>query len=191
MADRRRGERAGDVTELLLAWTAGDAGALDRLMPVVLAELRRIAANRLRRDRPNHTLQPTALVNEAYLRLVDLRRMRWQNREQFFAIAARLMRRVLVDSARAAGARKRGGADARVTFDEALVPIAQRSNDVFAVDEALRSLAAHDARKARVVELRFFGGLTAEEIARVIGVSSDTVLRDWAFAKAWLRRYLR
>jgi RNA polymerase sigma factor (TIGR02999 family) len=178
------------VTDLLLAWREGDRAALDRLMPLVHGELRRIAQNRLRGERPNHTLQPTALVNEAYLRLVDLTRVRWQNRAQFFAVAARLMRRVLVDAARGKHAGKRGGGALRVTFDEALVPSHQGDHDLIALDDAMQELAEEDPRKCQVVELRFFGGLSVEETAIALGVSSDTVARDWKFAKAWLRGQL-
>lgn len=179
-----------DVTALLVAWTEGDRGALDRLMPLVHAELRRIARNRLRGERQGHTLQPTALVNEAYLKLVDLTRMRWQNRAQFFAIAARLMRTVLVDSARGKRAAKRGGTVLRITFDEARTPVGRLDHNLLALDEALDALAKEDPRKSQVVELRFFGGLSVEEIAEVLGVSTDTVTRDWKFAKVWLRRQI-
>jgi RNA polymerase sigma factor (TIGR02999 family) len=178
-----------DVTALLIAWTGGDTGALERLVPLVHTELRRIARNRLRAERQGHTLQPTALVNEAYIRLVDLDRMHWQNRAQFFAIAARVMRTVLVDSARAARAAKRGGGAVRVTFDEDLVPAAP-DHEILALDEALDALARVDARKGQVVELRYFGGLSVEEVAEVLRISTDTVTRDWKFAKAWLRNYL-
>lgn len=178
------------MTDLLLAWRDGDRAALDRLIPLVHDELRRIAQNRLRGERPNHTLQPTALVNEAYLRLVDLTRVRWQNRAQFFAVAARLMRRVLVDAAREKHAGKRGGGALRVTFDEALVPSDQGDHDLIALDDAMQALLEEDPRKCQVVELRFFGGLSVEETASALGVSSDTVARDWKFAKAWLRGQL-
>ena len=178
------------VTELLLAWTEGDRAALDRLMPLVHAELRRIARNRLRAERRGHTLQPTALVNEAYLRLVDLTRMHWRNRAQFFAIAARLMRTVLVDAARGAAAAKRGGGALRVTFDEARTPLPRHDHHLLALDEALEALAKQDPRKSQVVELRFFGGLSVEEAAAVLGISADTVTRDWKFAKVWLRQQL-
>jgi RNA polymerase sigma factor (TIGR02999 family) len=179
-----------DVTALLLAWTAGDHGALERLIPVVHTELRRIARNRIRAERQGHTLQPTALVNEAYIRLVDLNRLRWQNRAQFFAIAARLMRAVLVDAARRKRAAKRGGSVWRVTFDEARTPFAREGHNLVALDEALNTLATEDPRKSQVVELRFFGGLTNEEVAHVLSISTDTVTRDWKFAKAWLREQL-
>jgi RNA polymerase sigma factor (TIGR02999 family) len=176
-----------EVTDLLIAWTGGDREALDRLMPIVHGELRRIAQNRFRAERGGHTLQPTALVNEAYLRLIDLTRMRWQNRAQFFAIAARLMRTVLVDAARAKRAAKRGGGAVRVTFDEGVAPLAREDHNLLALNDALDALAKEDPRKSQVVELRFFSGLTNEEIADVLGVSTDTVVRDWNFAKAWLR----
>jgi RNA polymerase sigma-70 factor (ECF subfamily) len=158
-------------------------------LPLVQAELHRIAQNRLKAERLGHTLQPTALVNEAYLRLVDLTQMHWQNRAQFFAVAARIMRVVLVDAARAAHAAKRGGGALRVTFDEALTPTGN-NQPLLALDEALNALAKRDPRKSQVVEMRFFGGLRVEEIASVLGVSSDTVTRDWNFAKAWLRHEL-
>jgi RNA polymerase sigma factor (TIGR02999 family) len=178
------------VTDLLVAWREGDRAALDRLVPLVHAELRRIAQNRLRGERPNHTLQPTALVNEAYLRLVDLTRVQWQNRAQFFAVAARLMRRVLVDAARELHAAKRGGGALRVTFDEALAVARGADHDLMVLDEALQALANEDPRKSQVIELRFFGGLSVEETASALGMSSDSVTRDWKFAKAWLRRQL-
>jgi RNA polymerase sigma factor (TIGR02999 family) len=144
----------------------------------------------LKADREGHTLQPTALVNEAYLRLVDLTRMQWQNRAQFFAIAARLMRTVLVDAARSKRAAKRGGSALRVTFDEARTPVARHDHSLVDLDDALNALAKKDGRKSQVVELRFFGGLSNEEVAEVLGVSTDTVTRDWKFAKAWLRQEL-
>jgi RNA polymerase sigma factor (TIGR02999 family) len=178
------------VTDLLVAWRDGERAALDQLMPLVHAELRRIAQNRLRSERAHHTLQPTALVNEAYLRLVDLTRMRWQNRAQFFAIAARLMRQVLVDAAREQQAAKRGGGALRVTFDEAVMPSAPGGHDLLALDDALQALANEDPRKSQVVELRFFSGLSVEETASALNISTDTVARDWKFAKAWLRAQL-
>lgn len=179
-----------DVTALLIAWSKGDRTALDDLMPLVHVELRRIAQNRLHGERADHTLQPTALVNEVYLRLVGLTRLQWQNRAQFFAIAARLMRRVLVDAARQAGALKRGAGDVRVTLDEAIVPAASSDIDLSVLDDALEALAAEDPRKCQVVEMRFFAGLTVDETAHALGVSTDTVTRDWKFAKAWLRARL-
>ena len=174
----------------MIAWGAGDGAALDRLVPLVEAELHRIARRCVYGERIGHSLQATALVNEAYLRLVDAQRVRWQDRSHFLAMAARLMRRVLVDHARARGYQKRGGGAIRVTLVEGLGGTDERPHDVVALDEALTALAALDGRKSRVVELRFFGGLSVEETARELGVSTDTVLRDWKFAKAWLRRQL-
>jgi RNA polymerase sigma factor (TIGR02999 family) len=178
------------ITELLIGWREGDRAAFDRLVPLVHAELRNIARNRLRGERADHTLQPTALVNEAYLRLAGLTHLKWQNRAQFFAVAARLMRMVLVDAARDGQAAKRGGGSIRVTFNEALIPGAGADPDIIALDDAMHALARKDQRKARVVELRFFGGLSVEETAEVLGLSEDTVTRDWKFARAWLRRQL-
>ena len=183
----------GAVTELLRAWSDGDEGALERLMPLVEAELRRLARGYMGRERRGHTLQVTALVNEAFLRLTDARRLRWQDRAHFLGISARLMRRVLVDHARARGYQKRGGGAQRVTLDDALVvspePALDRV-DLVALDRALEALAAVDARKSRVIELRFFGGLSVEETADVLHVSADTVKRDWRLAKLWLLREL-
>jgi len=184
-------EPRSDVTELLVAWSAGDEQARDRLVPLVYPELRRVAHNKLRRERPGQTLQPTALVNEAYLRLVQIKRMKWQNRAHFFAICSRLMRQILVDSARARQVAKRGRRAVRITLDAELLPSEPPEADVIALDDALNALGEVDPRKSRVVELRFFGGLSVEETAAVIGVSSDTVLRDWKFAKTWLYRELR
>ena len=181
---------ASEVTQLLLSWRAGDEGALERLLPVVEPELRRIARRCMRGERAGRTLQPTALVNEAYLRLVDLRQMRWQDRAHFLAMAARLMRRILVDAARARGSKKRGAAGQRVTLDDALAASDEGFDDMIAIDTALTALAAIDSRKARGVELRVFGGLTFEEAAEVLDVSPETVVRDWKFAKAWLARAL-
>jgi RNA polymerase sigma-70 factor, ECF subfamily len=176
----------GAVTELLRAWAHGDDGALERLAPLVEAELRRLARAYMRRERRGHTLQTTALVNEAFLRLTDARTVGWQDRAHFLGIAARLMRRVLVDHARARGYRKRGGGAQRVTLDDRLVGSPEPALDVVALDGALEALAAVDARKGRVIELRFFGGLSVEETAQVLGVSPDTVKRDWRLAKLWL-----
>ena len=159
-------------------------------MPLVQAELHRVARRCMYGERAGHSLQATALVNEAYLRLVDAQRVRWQDRSHFLAMSARLMRRVLVDHARARGYQKRGGAAVRVTLVEAIGGSDERPHDLVALDEALNALAKLDLRKSRVVELRFFGGLTAEETAHELGVSSDTVLRDWKLAKAWLLREL-
>jgi RNA polymerase sigma-70 factor (ECF subfamily) len=182
---------SADVTGLLLAWGQGDPAALDQLIPCVHEELRRIARRHMGGERPGHSLQPTALVNEAYLRLVDLQRVRWQDRAHFFAMSARLMRRVLVDVARAKGYQKRGGGAQRVTFVEELLPDAEPTPDLIALDDALTVLAEQDSRKSQVVEMRFFGGLTVEETAEALGVSRDTVMRDWQFSKDWLRRELR
>ena len=178
------------VTGLLLAWKGGDEAALDRLVPIVEAELKRIARRCMRGQRQGHTLQATALVNEAYMRLVDVQQINWQNRAHFLAMAARLMRRILVDSARARAYQKRGGGAIRVTFEEDL-PLVYKGADVVALEEALTSLAALDERKGRVVELRFFGGLTVEETAAALDISSETVMRDWKFAKSWLMRELK
>ena len=175
---------------MLLAWGGGDEAALEQLIPLVYPELRRIAGRCMAGEKVVHTLQATALVNEAYLRLIDVRRVRWQDRAPFLAMVARLMRRVLVDAARAKGSQKRGGRAVRVTFVEEL-PMAQESGvELIAVDDALEALSAIDERKGRVVELKFFGGLTVDEIADVLKVSADTVMRDWKFAKAWLSREL-
>ena len=183
----------GAVTELLLAWSEGDEGALERLVPLVEAELRRLARGYMARERRGHTLQITALVNEAFLRLADARRLRWQDRAHFLGISARLMRRVLVDHARSRGFQKRGGGAQQVTLSDALpesVEPAVDLVDLVALDRALDALAAVDVRKSRVIELRFFGGLSVEEAAEVLHVSSDTVKRDWRLAKLWLLREL-
>jgi len=178
------------ITELLLAWNAGDEQALERLMPLVHDELHRLAHRYMAGERSDHPLQTTALVNEAYVRLVDSSRVRWQNRAHFFAVSAQLMRRILVDFARARQKLKRGGDAVRVTFDEALSISHQPNVALIALDDALKALAALDERKSRVVELRFFGGLSVDETAAVLKVSSITVMRDWAMAKAWLLREL-
>ncbi len=177
-----------DITERLLRWSDGDQQALAELMPLVYDELRRIAGRCLDQERADHTLQPTALAHEAYLRLVDLRQMRWKDRAHFFALAAELMRRILVDHARARNAERRGGGARKVALDEVVDLAAEREVDLIALDDALNSLAGFDARKSRLVELRFFGGLSLDETAEVLGVSQATVVRDWALAKAWLRR---
>ena len=179
-----------DVTQLLLAWSAGDENALNELIPLVYEELRRLAKSHMRRERPGHTLQTTALVNEAYLRLVDARSVRWQSRAHFFAIAARLMRQILVDFARSRGSAKHGKGLEAETLEEALVVTPQQSTNLVALDDALKSLARVDARKSQVVEMRFFGGLTEEETAEVLKVSEKTVRRDWNLAKVWLMREL-
>ena len=181
------GSRA-HVTELLLEWGGGDRAALDELVPIIHEELRRLARHQMRGERDNHTLQTTALVNEAFLRLVDLRRIRWQDRAHFLALSARLMRRILVDHARSRGYQKRGGGAANVTLDESLVPSPERGVDLVALDDALEDLARVDPRKSQVVELRFFGGLSVEETAEALKVSPETVTRDWRLAKVWLLR---
>jgi RNA polymerase sigma factor (TIGR02999 family) len=178
------------VTVLLRAWREGDETALEALMPLVHDELRRIARRCLYGERANHGVQATELVNEAYLRLVDVQHVDWQNRTHFLAMSARLMRRVLVDLARSRHADKRGGGAVRVTLDDAAVGGVAPDADVIRLDDALQALAALDDRKSRVVELRFFGGLTVDETAVALDVSSKTVLRDWEFARAWLQREL-
>jgi RNA polymerase sigma factor (TIGR02999 family) len=179
-----------DVTELLLSWSGGDRDAPAKLMPLVYDELRRLARDHLRRERPGHTLQPTALVNEVYLRLVDQRRVSWQTRAQFFGLAAQLMRHVLVDHARARAAAKRGGPVHKLSLDEACMAPGEVAAELVALDDALVRLAAVDERKSRVVEMRFFGGLSVEETAEALGVSDKTVMRDWRVAKVWLHREL-
>jgi RNA polymerase sigma factor (TIGR02999 family) len=183
MADR------APVTLLLRAWRRGDQDALDRLTPLVYDELRRRARHYLRGERPDHTLRPTALVHEVYLRLVGLDEVDWQDRQHFFALAARQMRRILVDAARARRYQKRGGGAVTVAFDEDLA-VSSHTPDLVALDDALELLAEKDERKVRVVELRFFAGLTNEEIAAALGISTDTVTRDWQMARLWLRRQL-
>jgi len=183
-----RGNPPGQVTELLQAWRGGDQGALDRLIPLIHAELHRLAHHYMLGERPGHTLQTTALINEAYLRLVNASQVTWENRAHFLAVSANLMRRVLVDFARSRGYQKRGGDVVKVDFDEDRIPSSGRGADVIAVDDALEALAAFDERGARVVELRFFGGLSESETAEVLGVSTRTVKREWASAKAWLLR---
>jgi len=178
------------VTEVLRAWRAGDPAALERLAPLVYDELRRLARVFFRGERAGHTLQPTALVNEAYLKLIDIKRVDWQDRAHFFAMAARQMRRILVDAARARRYQKRGGGAVRVTLIDAMVKTS-REHDVEALDDALEALSKIDARKAQVVELRFFGGLNNEEIAAALDISTDTVMRDWKMAKTWLLSELR
>jgi RNA polymerase sigma factor (TIGR02999 family) len=178
------------ITQLLLAWGQGDEAALERLMPLVYDELRKVAARHLRRQRPDHTLQTTALVNEAYLRLIDSSQVQWQNRAHFFAISAQLMRRILVDFARSRQNLKRGGDVERVSLDEALVVAPERGADLLALDDALTQLAALNSRQAQVVELRYFGGLSEEEAAEALKVSLRTVQRDWKLARLWLYREL-
>ena len=179
------------ITQLLIRWSSGDEAALEKLMPLVYSELRRLANNYLRREREGHTLQPTALVNEAYLRLVDQRNPRWQNRDQFYGIAAQLMRRILVDHARLKHAEKRGGsAQKRLSITSVEGVSAKPDLDVLALHEALEELATIDPQQSRIVELKFFGGLSIEEVAEVLGVGHATVERDWKMARAWLRRKL-
>ncbi len=181
----------GCVTDLLADWSRGDKAALDQLMPLVYDELHRLAKRYLSRERPDHTLAPTALVHEAYLRLVDQRSCRWQNRAQFFGISAQLMRRILVDYARRRGAVKRGDGTRTIPVVEAGDRAPAEAVDVLQLDQALDRLAALDAQQGRIVELRFFGGLTVEESAEVLGVSPTTVKRSWRAARAWLYRELQ
>lgn len=184
-------QSAEGITQLLIDWGKGDQAALERLMPLVYSELRRLASNYLRRERAEHTLQPTALVNEAYLKLVDQRNARWQNRAHFFGIAAQLMRRILVDHARQRQAVKRGGVDQqRLSITSAEAVVKQPEIDLLALNEALDELAQMDPQQSRIVELKFFGGLSIEETAEVLGISHATVERDWKLARAWLRRQL-
>lgn len=183
--------QADDVTGLLLAWGQGDQAAFERLVPIVHAELHRIAMRCMSDERAGHSLQATALVNEAYMRLVNVKQVKWQDRTHFLSMAARLMRRVLVEHARRRQSLKRGTANAIVPLEDDLVVSAQPQRDFVALDDALGALSAVDERKSRVVELRFFGGLTVEETADVLNVSVDTVMRDWKLARAWLLRELR
>jgi len=182
---------AHDVTQFLQAWRDGDEGALDKLMPLVYQELHRLAQRYMARESPGHTLQTTALVNEAYLRLVGAGKLNFQNRTHFFAVSAQLMRRILVEFARRQGSLKRGGDVQRVSLEESLVVYGERGADLVALDDALLALGAIDARRSRVVELRFFGGLSAEETAAVLKVSPETVMHDWKLAKAWLLREMK
>lgn len=180
-------ESSNEVTQLLVAWGNGDQAALDQLMPLVYSELHRLAHRHIKKERPGHTLQTSALLNEAFLRLVDQRDVRWQGRAHFFSIAAQMMRRILVDYARSRRFAKRGGDAHQVSFDEELVVSRQLSADVLQLHDALNELANIDERKSKLVELKFFGGLSIEETAEVLGVSPGTVMRDWTLAKAWLR----
>ncbi|HEX8845825.1 MAG TPA: sigma-70 family RNA polymerase sigma factor [Pyrinomonadaceae bacterium] len=177
-----------EVTRLLKDWGAGDNSAPDKLMPLVYDELRRLAHQYLRHERPGHTLQTSGLVNEAYLRLVDQSQIQWENRAHFFGIAARLMRQILVDFARRRNFAKRGGGAIRVSLNEATAVAQEQSASVVALDDALKSLEKIDPRKGRIVELRFFGGLSIEETAEALSVSPGTVMRDWTFARAWLQK---
>ena len=177
-----------EVTQLLLDWSGGDHAALDRLMPLVYDELRHLASRFLRRERPGHTLQTTALVHEAYLRLVNQKQVNWQNRAHFFAIAAQLMRRIVIDHARAQNYAKRGGGALTLSLDEAATLTAERAAELIALDDALVTLAANNTRRSRIVELKFFGGLTTDETAFVLELSTRTVEREWNLAQAWLYR---
>ena len=181
----------GDVTRLLIDWSDGNRAAVDQLMPLVYGELHRLAASYMRRERAGHTLQPTALVNEAYFRLVDQERIQWKSRAQFFGIAAQAMRRILVDHARGRQSAKRQGREQQVSLDDVNLPAGGRTADLVALDDALTGLARFDSRLGRVVELRVFGGLTIEETAAVLGVSGSTVINDYRIARAWLYRELR
>ena len=179
-----------DATDLLLAWSGGDPSAFDRLVPLIYRELRVLARRYMRRERADHTLQPTALVNEAYLRLIDVNRIQWQNRAHFLAVASQTMRRILVEFARQRHRLKRGGDVVAVTIDDAREIAQEKGADVVALDDALSQLATFDQRMSQVVELRFFGGLSVQETADVLNVSPETVMRDWKTAKAWLLREL-
>jgi RNA polymerase sigma factor (TIGR02999 family) len=179
-----------EVTHLLIDWNQGKQEALERLMPLVYDELRRIAGRYLRKERQDHTLQTTALVHEAYIRLIDQNQANWQNRAQFFGVAAQMMRRILVDHARGHQADKRGGGAAKLSLDEAIEIADQQAVDLIALDDALTQLAKLDEQQCRVVELRFFGGLTVEEVAEVMSLSPATIKREWSMAKAWLHREL-
>lgn len=180
------GPKVTETTLLLRAWAEGDQGALDRLTPRVYAELRRIAGHFMRNERPGQTIQTTALVHEAYLRLIDVHNVDWQHRAHFYAVSAQIMRHILLDRARRRAAAKRGGEAVRVNLDEAPDVSSRRANELIALDDALEALAGVDQRKARIIELRFFGGLSVDETAEVLKVSPDTVLRDWRLARAWL-----
>jgi RNA polymerase sigma factor (TIGR02999 family) len=180
-----------ELTELLRSWTGGDQSALPKIIELVYPELRNIARRCLNRERDDHSMQATSLVHEMYIRLVDIHRVQWQDRAHFFAVGARLMRRILVDHARARAYAKRGGGRARVNFDDSLMVVREMNPSILQVDKALNRLAEFDERKARVVEMRYFGGLTADEIASVLAVSPQSVHRDWSLAKAWLAREMR
>jgi len=179
-----------EVTQLLQAWSEGNQDALDILVPLVHAELHRLARHYMSNERPGHTLQTTELVNEAYVRLIDWQNVRWQNRAHFFGVAAQIMRRILVDFARSRASAKKGGGTQYVSLSEAMTISPERSEDLIALDDALESLSEFDSRKSRIVELRFFGGLSVEETAEVLKISARTVMRDWGLAQAWLYREL-
>jgi RNA polymerase sigma-70 factor, ECF subfamily len=182
--------RQNEVTRLLQAWSGGDESALESLTPLIYAELRRLARHYMNRERPGHTLQPTALVNEVYLRLVDSPGIEWQSRSHFFGICARLMRRILIDSARSRHYQKRAGNAVHISLEEATVTGSEPAEELIALDAALSEFATVDERASRVVELRFFGGLSVDEAANFLGVSQETVFRDWRLAKTWLLRRL-
>jgi len=180
-----------EITERLIAWGAGDRAALDQLLPVIYQELRRMADRYLRLENPGHTLQPTALVHEAWLRLIDQTRVNWQNRSQFFGMAAQMMRRILVDHAKTKHREKRGGDAIKLSLDDVINLSRERSADLLALDDALEELMRIDERKSHVVELRYFGGFSVEETAQILEVSPETVMRDWKMAKAWLYQQIR
>ena len=179
-----------DVTTLLLEWRGGNRAALDELMPLIYAEFRQLASRALSRERPNHTLQSTALAHELYLKLIDQKRAQWRDREHFFAMASQIIRRILVDHARRLHAQRRGGLDTRITLDEALAPQQDRDFNLVVLDNALEALSQIDSQQARIIELRFFGGLSIEATGRILGVSPSTVNREWNLARAWLYREL-
>ncbi len=183
-------ESSKQITRLLVAWSEGDESALDQLAPLIHAELHRLAHHYMSRERPGHLLQTSALINEAYIRLIDWKNVRWQNRAHFFGVAAQLMRRILVDFARDRQYLKRGGGTLLVSLSDAASFVVQRGEDFVALDEALTALAQIDPRKVRVVEMRFFAGLSIEEVAELLNVSKETVMRDWRLAKVWLLREL-
>ena len=179
-----------DVTTLLLEWRGGNRAALDELMPLIYAEFRQLASRALSRERPNHTLQSTALAHELYLKLIDQKRAQWRDREHFFAMASQIIRRILVDYARRLHAQRRGGLDTRITLDEALAPQQDRDLNLVELDNALEALSQIDSQQAKIIELRFFGGLSIEATGRILGVSPSTVNREWNLARAWLYREL-
>lgn len=193
---RKRGDKPlmkpapNEITQLLKDWSSGDQSALDKLMPLVYDELHQLAHQHMRREQPGHMLQTSALINEAYLRLVDQPQIRWESRAHFFGIAARLMRRILVDEARKRNSAKRGGRAIEVSLVEGANIAEEQAANVVALDDALRTLQAIDSRQSEIVELRFFGGLSIEETAEVLKVSPGTVMRDWTFARAWLRQQM-
>ncbi|MET0650673.1 MAG: sigma-70 family RNA polymerase sigma factor [Pyrinomonadaceae bacterium] len=184
------GERKNQVTQILGDWSGGDANAPERLMPLVYDEMRRIARSFISRERPGHTLQPTALVNEAYLRLVDQNSVTWQSRAHFYSVAASMMRRVLIDHARTRATEKRGGGAVRLSIEDVQIPVEERAANFVAMDEALERLSQFNERGRKIVEMRFYAGMSEEEIAEVLGVSTRTVLRDWKAARVWLFREL-